>query len=290
VSPRRRLVMDHVSWSQMSKPCPVQLKGQREHWAKGPTGIALLYGRAGHAGIEYHLTTQEGSEAAVEIALSVFAEELGEAEQGSGVRWDDPPRLTQAGQPYRGDEGRIPDLDVAYAGLTLQVGSWVEQFGSLRALAPDGGLPLERPITVPLDAYGFPAWELEARLDVLTDEGGVVDLKFAKEWKPDEIDDKLDQGHLYHLAYEAAFGHPAEYLTFHNGIKGTAEWRPLTVEYCPAEIRRVLEHLVAPTIRMIEANAYTPNRSTPFPHSEKWCEFWHSCPFGAAASRDGRAA
>lgn len=273
----------HVSFSQVSRPCGLALRLHREGAKIGHRGIALVYGQAVHEGIEHYVRSGDLA-ASVRMAHKHIHNEIvrSDQEEAPPIRWDDPPRLTNSGQLYRGDEAKIPTVEVAEIAAAMQVKGWVDTFGSLGAVRLDD---IECEVLVPVE--GEDGWTIKTRLDLPTDEGGLVDIKTAsRPWKDEEIDAKLDQAHIYHLAYLHHFGRPAEYLTFHVGLKGSPRWEVIEVPFDADAIARVLEYRVRPTIRMIRARAYQPN-TMGWWHSERSCEFWGECPLGAKARGAG---
>lgn len=262
-----------VSYSQISRPCGLALRWHRERVPWDHRSIHLAYGSALHEGIEHWLKTGD-KEQAVQVAIDYVHQAENESPP---LLWDSPPRMTHAGLIYRGDEGKLPSMAVCEAGLGLQIEGWIEKFGRLGILALDD---IELRVNVPLEGE-LEGWSLQVKLDIPTDEGGMVDLKTAgRPWKedPQELESKLQQAHLQHWAYLHNYSKPASYFVYHVGIRGNAAWYTYDVPYSEEEIAKVLEYRVKPAIRMIKAEAYTPN-TMGWWHGPK-CEFWSSCPLG----------
>ena len=324
-----------ISYSQATQKCGYALGFYRERATKGPPNAALLVGRAVHAGIQFHLafgdTTQavnedgelvpvDPAQRAVEVALLEFETEV-EREGGQGVvRWDEPHRLTRAGEVYRSDRGRIPSYEFGLQVVGLEVMAWCERFPGLRATS------FERPFRVDIGN----GWACSGRLDVETDVlavdawevarvrpgpdapevlSCVLDLKTAADpWDVEGKElEKLEQAVLYQYARVLEDGRPPDLFAYHVIPHTGLQLRTLTfeatndvdvmadgfdasaiqvipVEYDEEVIERVLEHRLAPTIRAIEADALVPNTSGWW-HSEKFCDYWEACPLGAAARR-----
>lgn len=251
---------------------------------EAPQAVALVYGNAVHAAIE-RLAQDGDLETAMRFGHADLDERHRETFQvwtesgepaGRPIRWDDQPRLTKHRRPYRGDEGRVPDLATGHRFLDQQVPAWERRFRGLRASAAEEHVQV--PLWGPLEG-----WLLTCYLDLPTSEGGLVDLKTSKErWKNEQIDEKLDQAHLYQLAYRHRYGHLPEYFAFHVGVRGSTDWQVIDVPFDPVAADRMLEHTLMPAARTIETESYQPNRSG-YWHSERYCDWWGICPLGKAA-------
>jgi hypothetical protein len=306
-----------ISWTQVSQKCLRALGYYREGAPLGPPSIALLQGRAVHAGIEHHLEHGDPVAAveAAHVALDFGIEEAGGLD---GVAWEEPPRLTKSssdwplGRPYSGDEGNMPDLLVARTLTRLQVEAWIARFPALRVTQrPNGSIGLERKERFDLED----GWSMPVVYDVEPDEGGLIDIKVSRQ--PWDIAgkelDRVEQLRLYTHAKLILDGELPEFVVYHVlprssvevGIEEPGErgGRPavvmtgydagaiqiIEIDYDPAAVVRVLKHRVAPTIAAIEANAWVPNTSGWW-CSRKFCDYWDLCPFGAAARERPEAA
>lgn len=305
-----------ISPSQLSTPCKLNLKYYRmrrahehgehegqpipgcplcEGWEVPEHRIALEFGTAVHEGIEAYL---RGKLPAEDRAVLEGEEELPvahDAEQAidvshrhirrcakEGMTYDDPPRVRRDGFLYKGDEGRMPTEQHAAGISASMVRSWIERFGA--GITPRD---VEIKVYVPLEPYGIEDAQLITKLDLTTTEGGIIDFKTSRaEWDAVKWDDKLDQMLLYGLGYKCLYGEGLpEYGLFHVAPKegDFKTWQVIDVALDESRIEQVIEYVLKPAIRMIRADAFIPNRDGRFPHSEKYCDFWSHCPFGAKA-------
>lgn len=270
--------MSHVvSYSQMHN-CGWQIMFHRGRVDRGPKGISAIYGTAVHAGIE----TAAGSRSlalAVQTALVTWRQELDRHERARGVRWMDPPRIRKDGQPYRGDEGKLNNRQVAEAGIRAQVTAWMEQFGHLRIVKEE----IEREVR--LDLGG--GWALTCYLDMPTAEGGLLDVKTAKEpWDERRKLSAQLQAQVYTPAFQAQYGKPPAYFAYHVLPRGTNVVQVVEVEYDPARLAVVYDHMLPALIRQIENRAYLPNTGGWWCSSD-YCD-WHAvCPLGAGGEPAG---
>lgn len=295
--------MTAISPSQLATRCSLQLRYHRmrlahehgEHegggpvdcplccdWMPPPPKIATEFGHAIHKGIEEYLRLHFFSDFVVDSTAEAIEAAYGVLEETDdrGVTWDEPPRVRRDGLLYRGDEARMPTLDRAQQVAAEMVKSWVWRFGEL----PVQDIEVE--IDLPLGEYGVRDGLLRCRLDITTLDQGLVDLKTSRDdWERERWDDKLDQMILYAMAYRHHYGQLPEYAVFHvapkSGLGG--RWQVIEVEVDENRIEPVVERVLRPAIRMVEADAFLPNRAQPFPHSEKYCDYWAHCPFGAKA-------
>lgn len=264
----------YISFSQVDKHCGYQLRFYRERVPATRRGIALVYGSAVGEGIQHHATT-EGSTADTAIAAGLAALRKEIKTSTLPVQWDDPPRLTQAGRPYANERHRIPSQEVAEKMLSAHVRAWVERFGHLRAAKVEERCEIK--LTRPA------GWVLTGYLDIRTTDGGLIDTKTASEpWDEDKIAAGAPQLRYYQAWYRRKFGEPPAWTQFHVMVKGSVEIQVIDVPYDAAAVNRWLEHVVRTNIAAIEASAYVP-RTDGWWHSERFCDFWHVCPLGAAA-------
>ena len=272
--PGRRL-----SYSQVSHPCGFQLKFHRERAPQGPRGIQLLFGSAVGAGIEHQVLHHQGADAASYAAIRCLRQEVELARRPGErpIRWDDPPRITKKGEFHKRDQARVPDLGTAERLASLSVRAWVSRFGDLQVI--DQGV--ERSLRI---ALRRPAgWEIECVIDLLPQDGGIVDLKTSDgPWSPERLAEKRGQAWLYQAAYMQTFGHPPAYFRFHVIPRGATEVQVLEVPYEPEAINRFLEYQIRPTIQTIERGVYVPNTNG-WHCSPRWCSWWTSCPLGEQA-------
>lgn len=296
-----------ISYSQASQKCGYALRFYRQRAPKGPRSIGLVVGDAVHAGIQYHLAFADVRERVdddgvihhvdpVDVACLNAQQELDFQIERDYVRWDEPHRLTRAGQVYTSDRGRIPSYEFARAVVAHEVRAWCARFPALRSEA------VERPVRLDIGQ----GWTLTGRLDVEA-EGGVIDIKTSTDaWDVTGREfERLEQAQLYQYARLLEDGAPPAFFVFHviphSGLRfemladdngQPAEVAPvdydpeaiqvIEVAYDEAAVERAIEHRVAPQVRTIEADAYVPNTSGWW-HDPKWCSYWEICPLGAAA-------
>lgn len=233
-----------VSHSQISTGghCLRQLYYYRLGEERGPKGITATQGLAVHAGIEDFLVYHD-VERAVLTALTDLefrVEELGDG----GTQWDDPPRLTKGywykregywktmPQPYKGEEGAMPDLETAKAITEFMVRAWAMRFPDIRVTprttCPECGgvneenerrcpfcetslVGIERKVRFPLAPHGIDGWEMTCVFDIEPDApppgvvppagwAEMVDLKVSREaWTKPLEEDEDPQRPLTHL-------------------------------------------------------------------------------------------
>lgn len=276
--PQMRPMGKFISFTQVDKRCGYALKFYRERIPATQRSISLIYGAAVGAGIQYQVTHSDSTaELAAEAGLKALRQEIKTSKLPGGlpIRWDDPPRLTQSGRPYRIEQSRIPNQEVAEGYLKANVKAWVEKFGRLRAAATEekAEIPLSRPA----------GWVIVGYLDIRTTDGGLIDTKTAAEpWDEQKTEEAKPQLHYYQAWHRLKFGEPPAWTQFHILIKGSTEIQVIDVPYDARAVNRWLEHRVRTNIAAIEANAFVPNTSGWW-HSERFCDYWHVCPLGAAA-------
>lgn len=268
----------YISFSQVDKHCGYALKFHRERVPATQRGVALIYGTAVGEGIQHHVT-HEGStaETAIDAGLAALRKEIKAASLPGGlpIQWDDPPRLTQSGRPYANERHRIPSQEVAESMLKAHVRTWVERFGHLRAAKVEEKCEVK--LTRPA------GWVLTGYLDIRTTDGGLIDTKTASEpWDEQKIEAGTPQLRYYQAWYRRKFGESPAWTQFHVMVKGSIDIQVIDVPYDTVAVNRWLEHVVRTNIAAIEANAYVP-RTDGWWHSERFCDFWHVCPLGAAA-------
>ncbi len=290
--------MPRTSYSQASVPCgyqqllreltwehargqhkgsPVQLCRLCRGLPEPPEWVGLPLGRAIHEGIEAIVLGRSAVEGEMRALLAMRARLLEARHGGRPLRFDEPPRVRRDGKPYAGDEGRVPDGRTALRFARLGVRAWAARFGHLRAAE------VEREVQLPLEAWGLPDWQVTTRLDVLTEEGGIVDVKTAGRAWAEEIDDaKLPQARLYQAAYRCLHGRWPEYFVFHVLRLGTWEIEVREVPLDEEAIERTIEHFIVPAVRARMTGAHTPNLMGWW-HSPTGCDWWDVCPFGAGA-------
>jgi len=289
--------MPRTSFSQASMPCGYQALLREIVWAhergqhegapvrlcrlcrglpEPPEWVGLPLGRAIHRGIERIVTGHSLRDGEVSALHEMRARLLEARHGGRALRFDEPPRLRRDGLPYAGDEGRVPNGGTALRFARLGVRAWGQRFGSLRVLRT------EERVIVPLDDWGAPGWDLLAVLDLLTEEGGIVDVKTSAKGWSDDVDPKVFQGHLYALAYRHLTGKWPEYFVFHVIRLGTWEIEVREVRFDQDTIGRAVEHFLLPSVRARQAGAWTPNLMGWW-HSPTGCDWWDVCPHGADA-------
>jgi hypothetical protein len=269
-----------VSHSQIANHCGYQLKFHRERAPRGPRGIQLVYGIAVHAGIEHEVRHHHGPDAAFDVALRTLREQVQQLTRpsGRGLRWEDRPRLTKKGEPFKADTGRLGDLASCERMAEIHVRAWIARFGEveIRSVEETIRIQLRRP----------EGWEIECRLDMIAAGDLILDVKTAsEEWDRKLIEAKAPQAHLYMAAFRQRYEKPPAGFEFHVLPKGSAEVQVVEVAYSPAAINRVLEHLVRPNIAAIEAGVYVP-RTDGWWCGPRFCDFWQTCPLGAVAHGD----
>jgi hypothetical protein len=268
----------YISFSQVDKHCGYQLRYYRERVPATRRSISLVYGAAVGEGIQYHVTHPKSTpELAIAAGLKALHTELKESKRPGGlaIAWDDPPRLTQGGRPYKSELHRIPNQAVAEGMLKAHVRSWIERFGHLRAAAVEEKceIALTRPA----------GWIITGYLDIRTVDDGLIDTKTAAEpWDDEKVRASAPQLRYYQAWYRRTYGQPPAWTQFHVLIKGTTDIQVIDVPYDAAAINRWLEHVVRTNIAAIEAGAFVPNTAG-YWHSERFCDYWHICPLGAAA-------
>lgn len=298
-------IKPHVSFSQVSSHCGWQLRYKRlvaEHregahaeervwrcplcgtWEPPPDSIRTVFGTAVHEGIERFLSLAPRRTGLALRGARVEAVKRARAYlEGAALgelTWDEEPRRKRNGELYKGDGARVPDLETGLAMAEAMVESWIDRFGDIEAAG------LERRFDLDLSPWGLD-WTVTGFIDVMTLEGGVVDIKTAREpWTPEKWGEKLDQAWIYSQGYEQITGQPPEYVTFHVGVKGENRWQVVEADLDGDRFGEVLEDLIRPTIKVIEADAYTPNRGGWW--CSEACDFWTFCPLGAAAAGRGR--
>jgi hypothetical protein len=281
--------MPRTSYSQTSVPCGYQLFLRELTWAhergqhqeapvrlcrrcrglpEPPEWVGLPLGRAIHEGIEAIALGRSVREGEAR-ALLVMRARLREARRGARpLRFD-----------LRYDESPGP-VDGASVLKLARLGAraWGGRFGHLRAVE------VEREVRLPLDPWGMSGWQLTTRLDLLTADGGIVDVKTTGR-RGKEIDDaRLIQARLYQLAYRHHCGRWPEYFVFHvlSPRPGAWEIEAREVPLDEAAIERIMEHFVVPAARAREAGIYLPNLMGWW-HSPTGCDWWDVCPHGADA-------
>lgn len=311
------LIRGQVSFSQVSKPCGYQVlmdqlvyaHGRGDHEDGPPMrlcrrcqglpeparNISALFGDAFEAGVAWQLQHDCGPDAALEVARQTLRDQVYEAwadrriERGEevevlksgGVSFNDPPDIRNDGKPWANQVHKMPTLLEAERNLELGVSAWVNQFGRMRATA------FQREAIIPL-AGEFEGWRIKCKLDFLTEEApgerGFVDTKASgsQSWSKQDLDDKLDQLHIYHLAHEVLTGARASYGFFHLLHTGTDRLEVIEVPYDAEAIHAVLEDVVYPFIRAKEAGHFYPNKRGWW-HSERYCDHWEVCPHGGRA-------
>jgi hypothetical protein len=285
-----------VSFSQLSRSCGLALKYHRDRVPEGPRSVVLVFGSALHYGIEVWLEDNTRPlSVAVEAAFAYLHDAVIRADLGVDdelpIAWDAPARMTKekrnkAGEvteesrPYQGQEAQLETVEDCERELRHLLRTWCVLVGrKLRKVKTETELRM---------TFSRPAgWEWNGYLDI-DHEHGIIDIKSAnKPWQTKMYASKFGQAYLYIAAYRVNYGRYPERFEFHVLPKNGDDMQIVNVPIDPAAINRYIEYIVRPKIAAIEAGVYIPDLSSPFPHSERFCSWWHTCPLGAAATPEG---
>ena len=222
------------------------------------SGAAIIGAAAGAAeGASFHHVIQAGAPLATEAVLDLYSDEFDERAERDEVDW----HAEKPGQAK--DQGRDA-LAVYHERLAPQVRP----------------VTVERRVELSFDGAD---WTFVGYLDVETAENRLLDVKVKARMLAQPDADSALQPAAY-LAARRAEGHPADGFDYHIMRRGThPDTGVVTTERTNVQLDAFLVR-VATVAREIAWRAeYDVWQGAPegaWWCSERWCGYWHSCPFG----------
>src|SRR5262249_41220319 len=204
-----------ISYSQISaaQTCGLRLKFQRQHVKQKGISIALLYGRALHAGIEARSKGRARTdEEAARIAVISLRNDI--ARQKEPVSWDEPWKTLKDGSVSADSYGNLCTPEVCEWWLRHQVPLYLGRFPDLEVVRSEHRIFV--PLTEPEGVKWKDHWSLECWLDREMADGSIHDLKSAgSAWDDADLRKSSVQAHIYMGAYYSFYQRPPTYFEFH---------------------------------------------------------------------------
>ena len=255
----------HISPSQLEMycRCPEQYRRRYVEGEVIPPGIALLKGssfhRAAEVNMEQKLTTYRDlpADEIVEIAVANFEQEA-------------------AGEILLTDEE-------AARGTAAVLGEAKDQLAQLAETHATQQAPDYQPTlvekTVRIELPEAPR-DLVGIIDLVDDQGRVIDFKTATRKKSQSDADSSVQLTVYAAAYETLFGQPPVELRLDCVIqtKTRTDRQVVTTHRSHADMDALARRINAVTAA-IEAGIFPPTNPGNWWCSPTFCGYWHDCPY-----------
>lgn len=261
----------HLSATQLEMfwRCPESYRRRYIEGERIPPGIALITGKAFHAGAETNFRQKIESHAdlpqkeIVEVAAAAF-----DAEAAAGYLLSD----DEASRGAKNVLGEAKDMTVKLARCHAQ-----EQAPDYQPVAVEH----KTRIVFPQATH-----DLLAITDLRDSKRRVVDLKTAARKMPQTAADSSTQLTIYAAAHQIDTGEPASEVRLDVVTKTKNPARQVIVSQRDRADFQALINRVNSTLNAIHVGAFTPASPGSWACSPKWCGYWSTCPFINQARRE----
>lgn len=249
----------HLSYTQIDcmLSCPRKYCFRYIQRLPAPVGSALLLGRAYHKALEVNFQekVRTGTDVGMPVLLDAFDSEWNRMLQHEEIQWDDE------------SPAEIKDMGRRLVGIYME------------SVAPFV-MPAEVERKFSIALPGLDGYTLDGVIDLITDQGVIIDHKTSSKSKSESDVAKDLQASAYAAAMLADPTLSEVWIEFHTAVKAKT---PNIQRLATMRNRQDAEwfiQLASEVLQQIKAGIFPPNPNS-YLCSPRWCGYWERCKGGA---------